>query len=41
VNNAGFTTNSSTTGVSVSINNNAGASDWTPKYLDVIIAVKD
>jgi hypothetical protein len=31
-------TKSATTGIS--INNNSG-SDWTPKYLDVIIAVKD
>jgi hypothetical protein len=35
---SGGTTGSSTTGISV--NNNSG-SDWTPKYLDVIIAVKD
>ena len=33
--------NTATTGVTVSIANNSGASDWTPKYLDTIIAVKD
>tara|TARA_R110000796_G_scaffold5243_1_gene19900 strand:+ start:1405 stop:2061 length:657 start_codon:yes stop_codon:yes gene_type:complete len=40
-NNAGFVTTSSTTGISVSVAANAGSSDWTPKYLDIIIAVKD
>ena len=37
----GQNTSTETTGVTASADNNAGASDWTPKYLDVIIAVKD
>lgn len=36
-----ITTASSATGISVSVGANAGSSDWTPKYLDTIIAVKD
>ena len=38
--NNGFNTGSAVTGISVAVADNTGA-DWTPKYLDIIIAVKD
>lgn len=34
-------TSTETTGITVNVAANAGSSDWTPKYLDIIIAVKD
>lgn len=37
----GRSTDSATTGITADSDNNAGSSDWTPKYLDIIIAVKD